>query len=454
MTRTSKCIRWLLRSLAVFVVIAIAAFVVWRVNLAHDVDAKLQAIRAAGLPTNGKELNAYYPAVPDNENAALVMTQAFALMRNYPDSRSNEIDQIQSFPARWQHPTNEQIQLLTGYVEMNSNALAKMAEALKLPKSRYPVDFSPGFETLLPHLDKVKELALLSEYRAVLAIDSGQPTNADTSVKDIFGMARTLDEEPELISQLVRFALVRIAIVTLEDRLNAGELSDAELANLANVFAQQKEAHFIARGLIGERAMVVPFFRTSFAKLKQLSNFEAPQAESPAPQRPSLFLKTTGFFERDLFFYLGAMETNIFFANLPPPQNLAITNFSKKMAENARNHYCIFSALLLPAISSSLTREADDFARIRLATTAIAVEHYRLLQGRLPDNLSELTPQFLPNVPIDPFDGALLRYHRLANGYVIYSVDRDGHDDGGRKKPADWRPGDKTTYDITFTVER
>jgi len=432
----------------------VISFIVWRVNLAHDVDAKLQAIRAAGLPTNGKELNAYYPAVPDNENAALVMTQAFALMRNYPDSRSNEIDQIQSFPARWQHPTNEQIQLLTGYVEMNSNALAKMSEALKLPKSRYPVDFSPGFETLLPHLDKIREMALFSKYRAVLAIDSGQPANADTSVEDVFGMARTLDEEPVLISQLVRFALVRIAIVTLEARLNAGELSDAELANLANVFAQQKEAHFIARGLVGERAGVVPFFHTSFAKMKQLSNFEAPQAESPAPQRPSLFLKTTGFFERDLLFYLGAMETNIFFANLPPPQNLAITNVSEKMAENARKHYCIISALLLPAISSSLTREADGFARIRLATTAIAIEHYRLLQGQLPDDLSKLTPQFLPNVPIDPFDGAPLRYHRLAKGYVIYSVGADGHDDGGREKPADWKSSDKTTYDIPFTVER
>jgi hypothetical protein len=452
MTRTSKCIRWLLRSLAVFVVIAIAAFVVWRVNLAHDVDAKLQAIRAAGLPTNGKELNAYYPAVPDNENAALVMTQAFALMRNYPDSRSNEIDQIQSFPARWQHPTNEQIQLLTGYVEMNSNALAKMAEALKLPKSRYPVDFSPGFETLLPHLDKIREMALLSKYRAVLAIDSGQPTNADASVKDIFGMARTLDEEPTLISQLVRFTLVRIGMVTLEDRFNAGKMSNAELTDLADVFAQQKETNFIARGLIGERAMAVPFFRTSFAKMKQLSDFETPRAESPAPQRPSLVLKTTGIFERDLLFYLGALETNIFFARLPPPQSLATTK--NKMTEDARKHYYIFSAMILPAVSGPATREADGFARIRLATTAIAVERFRLLQGRPPESLSELTPQFLPNVPIDPFDGQPLRYHRLAKGYVIYSVGQDRHDDGGREKPADWRPGDKTTYDITFSVER
>jgi len=47
-----------------------------------------------------------------------------------------------------------------------------------------------------------------------------------------------------------------------------------------------------------------------------------------------------------------------------------------------------------------------------------------------------------------------LRYHRLAGGYVVYSIGQDGHDDGGRKKPVDWKPGDTTTYDITFTVER
>jgi hypothetical protein len=46
MTRTSKIILRRLCGLAVCIVIAVAAFVVWRENLAHDVDAKLQAIRS------------------------------------------------------------------------------------------------------------------------------------------------------------------------------------------------------------------------------------------------------------------------------------------------------------------------------------------------------------------------------------------------------------------------
>jgi hypothetical protein len=79
---------------------------------------------------------------------------------------------------------------------------------------------------------------------------------------------------------------------------------------------------------------------------------------------------------------------------------------------------------------------------------------FRLARGKLPERLTELVPQFLPDVPIDPFDGKPLRYHHLAKGYVIYSIGIDGHDGGGKEKPANWKPGDKTNYDLTFTVER
>ncbi len=81
----------ILKICAAVLSLLIIGFIIWRVNLAHEVNVKLQTIRAAGLPTSGAELNAYYPAVPDNENAALVMTQAFVLLQYYPNSRSNEV---------------------------------------------------------------------------------------------------------------------------------------------------------------------------------------------------------------------------------------------------------------------------------------------------------------------------------------------------------------------------
>jgi hypothetical protein len=108
----------------------------------------------------------------------------------------------------------------------------------------------------------------------------------------------------------------------------------------------------------------------------------------------------------------------------------------------------------LNGMRNALPREAETSAQIRLTITALGVERFRLARGRLPVNLNELVPQLLSAVPLDPFDGQPLRYHRLTKGYVIYSIGSNGHDDGGREKPINWKSTDKTSYDITFTVER
>ena len=107
----------------------------------------------------------------------------------------------------------------------------------------------------------------------------------------------------------------------------------------------------------------------------------------------------------------------------------------------------------LPSISRLVVSEASTQARIRLATTALAVEAFRRAQGHLPVALKELTPQFLAAVPTDPFDGAPLRYRLLPRGYIIYSVDADGHDDGGREPPENKKSADTNSYDLTFIME-
>ena len=101
-----------------------------------------------------------------------------------------------------------------------------------------------------------------------------------------------------------------------------------------------------------------------------------------------------------------------------------------------------------------VVKEAWAQACLELASTALAIERFRLQQGQLPDALNELAPKFIDAVPKDPFDGAPLRYKRLARGYVVYSVDADGHDDGGREPPEQRKSSDTNSYDLTFVVER
>jgi hypothetical protein len=65
-------------------------------------------------------------------------------------------------------------------------------------------------------------------------------------------------------------------------------------------------------------------------------------------------------------------------------------------------------------------------AQLRCAVAALAAERYRLRHGRWPQRLDQLTPQFLSEVPADPFTGAPLRCTSKDGKFMIYSVGPDG----------------------------
>src|SRR5262245_54942426 len=82
-------IKPVLRVVGVFVLLLIAAAVVWRLRFEYLLHSHLAPVRAAGLPTNGKELNKWYAAVPNSENAAVVMAEAFELIRDFKDPKDD-----------------------------------------------------------------------------------------------------------------------------------------------------------------------------------------------------------------------------------------------------------------------------------------------------------------------------------------------------------------------------
>ncbi len=96
-------------------------------------------------------------------------------------------------------------------------------------------------------------------------------------------------------------------------------------------------------------------------------------------------------------------------------------------------------------VAASLRNQAV----LRSAAAAVAAERYRRAQGRWPASLADLIPAQLREVPADPYDGAPLRYRRLDDGVVIYSVGPDGKDDGG---VIDWKDSNRVGADIGFRL--
>jgi hypothetical protein len=67
----------------------------------------------------------------------------------------------------------------------------------------------------------------------------------------------------------------------------------------------------------------------------------------------------------------------------------------------------------------------------RSSRVAVAVERFRRDHDRLPAALADLVPQYLREVPEDPFTGRPLLFQATAGSYTIYSVGMNEKDDGG-----------------------
>jgi hypothetical protein len=69
-------------------------------------------------------------------------------------------------------------------------------------------------------------------------------------------------------------------------------------------------------------------------------------------------------------------------------------------------------------------------AQIRCTIAALAAERFRRQHGRWPATLGEVTPEFLEQVPADPYADQPLQLRTTGDGIVIYSVGPHGKQRG------------------------
>jgi hypothetical protein len=95
-------------------------------------------------------------------------------------------------------------------------------------------------------------------------------------------------------------------------------------------------------------------------------------------------------------------------------------------------------------VSDEFLRQADarGLLRWRLLETRLVLELYHRRHGHWPESLSDLVPAYLSDVPIDPFSNRPLICRREGEEFTLYSVGKDGQDNGGLLPPdgdPDWR---------------
>jgi hypothetical protein len=419
------------------------------------VQSEVARIREKGLPVDWKDLEHWPMTVPDDQNAALVFNDAFDVADSNSCSRIARMD----LPVRNSLITNRDE--IAACIRSNAAAMEIVYGITNASSSRYPVDYMEGPNAILPHLTHIKTFAELFAWDALLKADQNDPAGVVRDLEASVKLSRSLDVEPILVSQLVSGAVLAITTQTLEQTLARTSLKDEQLAQLSKDFIAAEATNRFWTGMVGEQASgseLIRLLNDDPQKVILMDKQDGEQTDVPPRHYHGYFMRLTGFWVRDRNFFLHAMDTNIAAFVVGPPASLQFTNAMNNIETNAHSGFYIMSSMLLPAFTKVVVRDADNRARLRTAIAAIAVERWRVAhEGKIPDSLSELVPNFLPSIPADPYDGQPLRFKKLAQGYVVYSIGSNGQDDGGKERipnsvkvPRE----ERDRYDITFIVER
>jgi hypothetical protein len=276
---------------------------------------------------------------------------------------------------------------------------------------------------------EVRSVAELLRLRALLQDQDGEADDAFATARRIIIAGRSIGDEPGLISQLVRVAIHAVAVQVMERAMAQGLPSADELARTQRLLAEDTAQTLLAYAFRGERAIQHRFLEGVASRDPAVVG----TAGSLRNRFQSLLMvnKVRHYHPAMLRMFQRAVEIA---HRGPEEQAEALRQLEEDIEEKAGAGHGGDEELmhfLMPALSKLAVRFREDQAVLRGAVVGLALERYRLDKGRWPKELTELAPDYLPAVPLDPFDGRPLRYRPLADGVIVYSVGPDGQDDGG-----------------------
>jgi hypothetical protein len=317
----------------------------------------------------------------------------------------------------------------------------------------------------VPQMIHLRDTGMLLGADARRAAIAGDGATAYADVVAMFGVSKHSEEIPFMVCALVANAVQREATAVIHDVLtdHAGVWSDAQLRDLAHKVAASRIDW--QRGFEGETIA----FNDSMQRLYTDNGNGDGRLAYKVTDRMNLFQMLDSVIgtltERNP---AESAFANPALAILSMPAANALVASRKDMVEmyeKLTNHVRVqvekplwqqdkndtvdselialkndrinkfrylFIDLLLPAYDKLHNNVVvSDGARDGVFL-GLALELYHRQHKKWPGSLAELSPQYLPQVPVDRITGKPLHYNIVDDRPFVYSVGPDSDDDGGR----------------------
>ncbi len=445
--------KWFLGCLAI---VALVLFGMWYVpqrRLVSDQQRELSKLREAGEPLHHRDLlPPVPPALDGTPFYRQMMEQLEQVQGKLPQEAWRELSQLVADPTK---PVN--LQLVRTVVKETQPALNALREAVAFPHMRL-VQWEPV--TLFPHFTWFRRAGQLLVAEALLELRRGNTSKAADNCQLLFRLARLVGDEPcESFGPVTQGLIFVFGARLLRHILANADISPATCRALLKEVQAWDIDRDVVRGLQMERVNYgIQLFERLRTKPKGewLEAFGIPKEKQPLNW--ALWVRTeSSLLAENQLLLLRYYNQLIAFARKGPPYDWAKI---EQLEQRTFHQLMGYPTGLLGWALRFRPRELAGIVLIDLhglgdpemgpkgvfQRIATAHAYHRLTQAvlglrlyyhdhrRYPDSLQALTPRYLPQPLLDPFDGKPLRYRKLAKGCIVWSVSKDLRDDGGKEE--------------------
>ncbi len=382
---------------------------------------QLAALRAAGEPLTIQDIQALRaPATGEGDTIADVVTRAAdeveAIRGPVPRGvlgmpGGPDIDFFAGIPAG-------AIGMTRDYVSARRSALTRLGIIEGLRPGRYAISYDGSPADLTRFTDEgppIRHLTQLLYLDATLRLVDGDTEGAASNIPLLLRILSPEADEPTGMAGLTSAGAVVRATRVLQDVLRVGVLQDETLRRLDAEFADCLASHSVRWALWGDRAGFIAVLEQHHS-IGGVAGMVLRLQDGDHPER---VMEMFGWL-------LDAGEDP---AELLAAAKRVETELQKQSEWQSLTSWTVIRT------PSLVVAHVWGIAEIRAARVVVAVERFRLKEGEFPELLEELVPEYLSEIPTDPFDGLPMKIARTDAGLVVYSVGRDEVDNSGSVVP-------------------
>lgn len=398
---------------------------------------------------NDSDLQLGKVEIPIEQNAFYPLKQASEKL-NIKKGEEGKLDEIAT-GASW----NEEWAAQT--LQDNKEALEYFNQAVALPiyQDPYyadPEKIGPATTFGLP-LSQVRSLARIESVNVYYLYNREKSKEAIEESFKILELGHKLENTPRgsFIAYLMGMAIKSMALKDIRTILSSIDNTPEDLKNFKSRLDKYKENNEGLKNSIKLEYAYISNMTDALKKGELDQILEEEGYSNPVMPRA-----------KNISYYFKPNQTKSLFAENTRNTLESIDNCTKIKTEDYKRltptsiFQMAFTENLVGKILADVIKIGDggmaskkclDEFTLSGTQTLLALKAYQKENGSLPESLNNLVPQYIIEIPTDPFSGDILKYSK--DKKIIYSVGQDQKDEGGGKE-TNYMDSKEPTLEIKF----